>query len=183
MNEALLIIDYSYDFVAADGKLTAGEPAQAIEDALYTKACRFLEEGKSIIFVMDLHEEADPFHPESQLFPPHNIKDSPGRALYGRLQDFYMEHKDSKQIVWIDKVRYSAFYGTTLDSYLRSRDIKKLVLTGVCTDICVLHTAVDAYNLSYSIEVPESCVASFNEAAHTVALQHFKNSLGARISD
>ena len=29
------------------------------------------------------------------------------------------------------------------------RGITELCLTGVCTDICVLHTAVDAYNLGY----------------------------------
>lgn len=32
MTKALISIDYSYDFVADDGKLTAGKPAQAIED-------------------------------------------------------------------------------------------------------------------------------------------------------
>ena len=32
MAKALISIDYTYDFVADDGKLTAGKPAQAIED-------------------------------------------------------------------------------------------------------------------------------------------------------
>ena len=34
MTKALISIDYSYDFVADDGKLTAGKPAQAIEDRI-----------------------------------------------------------------------------------------------------------------------------------------------------
>ena len=33
--ESLISIDYTYDFVADDGKLTAGAPAQAISDAIY----------------------------------------------------------------------------------------------------------------------------------------------------
>jgi hypothetical protein len=34
MKKALISIDYTYDFVANDGKLTAGKPAQAIEEAI-----------------------------------------------------------------------------------------------------------------------------------------------------
>lgn len=34
MKKALISIDYTYDFVADDGKLTAGKPAQAIEEAI-----------------------------------------------------------------------------------------------------------------------------------------------------
>ncbi len=34
MQKALISIDYTYDFVADDGKLTAGKPAQASSDAL-----------------------------------------------------------------------------------------------------------------------------------------------------
>ena len=34
MKKALISIDYTYDFVADDGKLTAGKSAQAIEEAI-----------------------------------------------------------------------------------------------------------------------------------------------------
>ena len=51
----------------------------------------------------------------------------------------------------------------------------------MCTDICVLHTAVDAYNLGYEIVIHENCVQSFDEEGHRWALRHFKNTLGAEI--
>ncbi|MCT6881249.1 MAG: isochorismatase family protein, partial [Snodgrassella alvi] len=54
-------------------------------------------------------------------------------------------------------------------------------LTGVCTDICVLHTAVDAYNLNYKIVIHQSAVASFDSIGHEWALNHFQNTLGAII--
>ena len=57
----------------------------------------------------------------------------------------------------------------------------ELCLTGVCTDICVLHTAVDAYNLGYQLMIPERAVASFDEQGHEWALRHFKQTLGATI--
>ncbi|KRF67885.1 hypothetical protein ASG99_13930 [Bacillus sp. Soil768D1] len=47
--------------------------------------------------------------------------------------------------------------------------------------ICLLHTAIDAYNLGYKIFVYENAVASFNSAGHEWALTHFKGSLGATI--
>ena len=56
-----------------------------------------------------------------------------------------------------------------------------VVLTGVLTDICVFHTAIDAYNLGYDIEVVESATASLTSEAHDFAIGHFKNVLGATI--
>ena len=56
-----------------------------------------------------------------------------------------------------------------------------MVLVGVCTDICVLHTAVEAYNLGYQIIIPADAVASFNESGHHWAIRHFESCLGAKI--
>lgn len=53
----------------------------------------------------------------------------------------------------MDKTRYSAFAGTDLELKLRERGITELHLIGVCTDICVLHTAVDAYNKGFDIVI------------------------------
>ena len=52
-------------------------------------------------------------------------------------------------------------------------------LIGVCTDICVLHTAVDAYNLGFKIIVYKDAVASFNMDGHEWALGHFESAMGA----
>ena len=150
MTKALISIDYTVDFVADDGKLTAGAPAQAISKTI----------AQVTKVAIDAHDEGDIFHPESKLFPPHNIKGTSGRNLYGPLADFYQEHKADSRVFWMDKRHYSAFSGTDLDIRLRERKVDTVILTGVLTDICVLHTAIDAYNLGYQIEVVESAVAS-----------------------
>ncbi|MDR3301228.1 MAG: cysteine hydrolase, partial [Spirochaetaceae bacterium] len=80
-----------------------------------------------------------------------------------------------------DKLRYSAFAGTCLDLKLRERGVRDVYLVGVCSDICVLHAAVDAYNLGYTLHVYEKGVASFYPEGHAFALQHCKNTLGAEI--
>lgn len=179
--KALIVIDYSYDFIADDGKLTVGKNGQAIEESILKHMKNFLSNGDLVVITMDYHRENDESHPESKLFPPHNIVGTKGRELYGSIKDFYEENKENENLIFLDKERYSSFYKTTLDEILKKKDIKDIYLTGVCTDICVLHTAVDAYNLGYNINVYSDSVASFNENGHDVSLQHFKNSLGANI--
>lgn len=183
MTKALISIDYTVDFVADDGKLTAGAPAQAISEAIAQVTEAAFERGDYIFFAIDAHDEGDIFHPESKLFPPHNIKGTSGRNLYGLLADFYQEHKADSRVFWMDKRHYSAFSGTDLDIRLRERKVDTVILTGVLTDICVLHTAIDAYNLGYQIEVVESAVASLSEENHKFALNHLQNVLGSTIID
>ncbi|TVT27678.1 cysteine hydrolase [Salinicoccus cyprini] len=181
MNNALLVIDYSYDFAAPEGRLTAGEAAQAIEAALVQKIRTSYEAGVPIFFMMDLHFDDDGLHPESKLFPPHNIEGTGGRELYGEVREVYQQIKDRQNVFFIDKRRYSSFAGTPLNQLLLERKIDTVTLTGLVTDICIMHTAVDAYNFGYDIIVPASCVASFNPPAHEMALEHFKNALGATV--
>jgi nicotinamidase-related amidase len=179
--KALIVIDYTNDFVADEGKLTCGEPGQEIEESIVKLTEDFIANNDLVVFAVDIHEEADPFHPENKLFPPHNIRDTEGRNLYGKLNDVYFQNHLKNHVIWMDKTRYSAFAGTDLEIKLRERAITELHLTGVCTDICVLHTAVDAYNKGFSIVIHEEAVQSFNQPGHEWALTHFKNSLGARV--
>lgn len=183
MKKALISIDYTFDFVADEGKLTAGAPAQAISQAIAHATEVAFERGDYIFFAIDAHDENDDFHPENKVFPPHNIKGTSGRNLYGPLADFYEKHQDDSRVFWLDKRHYSAFSGTDLDIRLRERKVDTIILTGVLTDICVLHTAIDAYNLGYRIEVVESAVASLSEENHQFALNHLQNVLVSTIID
>ena len=158
MTKALISIDYSYDFVADDGKLTAGKPAQAIEDRIAQVTQEAYDNGDYIFVAMDRHDEGDTFHPETKLFPPHNIAGTSGRELYGKLAGVYDAIKDDSRVFWMDKRHYSAFSGTDLDIRL-----------------------LDAYNLGYDIEVVASATASLTPEAHDFAIGHFKNVLGATI--
>lgn len=183
MEKALIVIDYTNDFVAEDGALTCGEPGQKLAPYIARLTTGFIAQSEYVVFACDLHEKDDPYHPETKLFPPHNIQHTTGRALYGPLQDIYDTHQQLPNVKWMDKTRYSSFAGTDLALRLRERGIQDVHLVGVCTDICVLHTAVDAYNLGFNIFVHKRGVASFNEAGHNWALTHFTNALGATLID
>ncbi|MEE1507667.1 MAG: isochorismatase family cysteine hydrolase [Ligilactobacillus ruminis] len=179
--KALLVIDYTNDFIAPNGALTCGDPGRKIDDRIKKLADSFLKNGDYVIFPTDTHQKNDPYHPETKLFPPHNIKGTSGHDLYGKTAEWFNAHKDSDFVYQFDKNRYSSFQNTNLDNYLRSRGITELWLSGVCTDICVLHTAIAAYNLNYSLTIPEDAVASFDQTGHEWAMNHFKNCIGATI--
>jgi nicotinamidase-related amidase len=179
--KALINIDYTVDFVADDGALTCGKSAQRIEGFITSLTDSFIQNGDFVVFAVDIHKEHDPYHPESRLYPPHNIDGTEGRRLYGRLGELYERMKNKENVYYMDKTRYSAFAGTDLEMQLRSRGIDELHLCGVCTDICLLHTAVDAYNKGFTLVVYEKGTASFNEVGHHWALEHFQQALGAKV--
>ncbi len=178
---ALINIDYTVDFVATEGALTCGEPGQLLEHTNVELTKEFIKNGDFTIFAIDVHEQGDVYHPETKLFPPHNIRNTEGRNLYGALKPLYEANKEQGCVYYMDKTRYSAFAGTDLELKLRERGITELHLIGVCTDICVLHTAVDAYNKGFDIVIHKDAVASFNQAGHEWALGHFEHTLGATI--
>ncbi len=68
MGKCLIVIDYTYDFVADDGKLTCGKPGQAIEDRITALTEEFIRNGDYVVMAVDGHEPGDPYHPESGCF-------------------------------------------------------------------------------------------------------------------
>jgi len=179
--KALINIDYTFDFVADEGALTCGESGQKIEREIVRLTEEFIQNGDYVVFAIDVHDEGDQFHPETKLYPPHNIRGTNGRDLYGRLKQVYENHRDAHHVYYLDKTRYSAFAGTDLEIKLRERGSTEIHLVGVCTDICVLHTAVDAYNRGFKIVVYKDAVASFNQDGHHWALGHFESAMGAMV--
>ncbi|MEH7479792.1 isochorismatase family cysteine hydrolase [Neobacillus drentensis] len=177
--KALINIDYTYDFVAVDGALTCGEPGQKIEGRMVELTKEFITKGDYVVFAIDVHDQGDQYHPETKLFPPHNLRGTSGRDLFGALKEVFEMNEQRENVTFMDKTRYSAFAGTDLEIKLRERGVTEVHLVGVCTDICVLHTAVDAYNKGFKIVVYKDAVASFNQTGHEWALGHFEQTLGA----
>ncbi|MDF7638998.1 cysteine hydrolase [Lactobacillus sp. ESL0791] len=179
--EALLIIDYTYDFIDDHGALTCGKAGQDCEDTIIKLANEFVVNDNYVILPTDCHKLNDPFHPESKLFPPHNIEGTSGRDFYGKLKIWYEENSTKNNVWAMPKTRYSSFVGTNLDLDLRMRGVETVHLVGTCTDICVLQTAIYAYNLGYKIVVHQDGVAGTSPENHQFALANMKNNLGATI--
>ena len=64
-NEALLIIDYTNDFVADKGALTCGAAGQVLAPHIVALADEFLQQDGWVYLPTDVHTPHDPYHPES----------------------------------------------------------------------------------------------------------------------
>lgn len=187
--KAFILIDFSNDLIADEGVLSCGKPAQAIEPVACKYFDKFLANGDYVVVCNDSHDvpdingTSDPYHPETELFPKHNVMGTWGAELYGSVKEKWLQiNKEHPfETVFFRKVRFSAFVGTKLDIWLRSRGVTEVVLGGVCTHICVLHTAIDAYNRGYRVVIADDATVSDNAENKKFAIEHMHDLLGADI--
>lgn len=182
-NNALLVIDYSNDFVDDKGALTCGEAGQALDTHIVKQIEKALYLDEFIFICNDEHKDHDRYDPEALLFPPHNIKGTWGAELYGKSGEMLREllAAGNERVIYLPKTRFSAFFATPLDAMLRARKVHGLTVTGVCTDICVLHTVIDAIYKHYSVSLVENCCATCMPHGQEWAIAHMRDCLGAEI--
>jgi len=82
----------------------------------------------------------------------------------------------------IQKRKYSAFQETDLDQILRELGVDTLIIVGLVTDICVQHTAADAFFRGYRIIVPQDCVEASSAQIQRVAIDYMKKVYGSEIT-
>lgn len=171
IKKALLIIDMLNDFIKKDGKLYIGASGGKIILPIQKELERFRKEKDLVFYICDHHRPDDK---EFNLFPPHCLSGTEGANIIEEL-------KPLQNDLIIHKRRYSGFFQTDLDISLREEGIMELELVGVCTNICVLYTAVSARMLNYKVTVLKDAVASFDQRAHDFALKQMKDVLGVEI--
>jgi nicotinamidase-related amidase len=167
---ALIIIDLINDFVT--GKF--GNPrAQAV--VLRTKELLQAVRSKRIrvIYVTDAHLPG--IDQEFEVWGTHAEKGSEGAEVVPELEP--MENE-----IHLYKRRYSAFYATGLDAILRELKIKELVLAGVLTNICIQHTAADAFFRGYQVIIPVDCVDSLTDEGQEYSLNYIDKMYNADIT-
>lgn len=168
--EALLIVDMSNDFVADDGSLTAGKPAQEVVPYIVEKANEFLTNDHIVVVAMDAHEENDPHF---ELWPAHNVVGTKGQQLYGELFNWFNEHQSNPNILMQPKTNYNAFFKTGLAEKLKALDVEKVHVVGVCTDICDFLTVAGADAEGFKTAIHKRGVATFTDLGDTF-INHMK---------
>ncbi len=98
-NEALLIIDYTNDFVADKGALTCGKAGQVLDPHIVALADRFENDNSWVILPTDVHTPNDPYHPETKLFPPHNVRGTWGGNFTAMLRGGLTTTKTMKKCI------------------------------------------------------------------------------------
>ncbi len=170
MADAVLVVDMLRGFLEEGHALYVGEKACRIIPNIQRLIEGELAQGSKVFFICDNH---DPDDLEFKMFPPHCVAGTPEADVIPELARYPGEK--------ILKKRYSGFFGTRLEQKLKELKPEKLIICGVLTNICVMHTAADARNRDYEVEIPVDCVASPDEAAHRFALEHMEKVLGAKL--
>jgi len=169
MKPAVLVIDMLNDFVKGSLKVEGADQAAS-------KIAKLLAEARRrkvpVIYACDSHVPG--VDRELEAWGPHALRGSWGAKIIDELAP-----SDGDFVV--EKRRYSAFYATDLDLLLRELSVDTLILTGVATEICVQHTAADAFYRGYSIVVVEDCVKGLSEDAHRRGLEAMKTLYKAKV--
>ncbi|GGM74530.1 hypothetical protein GCM10007108_10590 [Thermogymnomonas acidicola] len=121
-----------------------------------------------MFFVNDAHIDEDV---EMPLWGPHAMKGSEGAQVIEELRPVAGE-------LVLEKHFYSGFQGTELDTLLRVKGCDTVYLVGLDADICVRHTAADAFYRGYGIVVVRDAVAARIDGNWE---EYFRRVYGARI--
>jgi len=108
----------------------------------------------------------------------HAIKGTKGAEVIPEL-------KPQKTDYIVEKRTYSGFHETGLDMLLRSlyhgEGVKTVILTGLHTNICVRHTAADAFFRGYKIIVAKDGVEAFTQEDNEQGLEYLRNIYNSKI--
>ena len=157
---ALLIIDMINHFQHDDGH-------QLFENSL--PAARAIAELKTkcidarvpVIYVNDN------FHKWHDTFASTVEGVETASAEGAEMVDLLRPQKDDYYVL---KPHRSGFYKTPLGLLLHELEVSAVILTGITTDICVLHTGQDAYMRGLRLVVPRDCTAAVRSEYHTQSL-------------
>ncbi len=167
MNKLLVVIDYQKDFV--DGTL-GFDKAKTLEQAIYDKVNKYLQNGDKVLFTYDTHYEDYLETREGKNLPvKHCIKDTEGHQLYGKIGDFV-------KLVNTFHCKKEGFGICPEDMIKLANEIvehlEEIEFVGVVTNICVISNVVmfQAQYRNANIIVDGSLCASFDDALHDKAL-------------
>lgn len=170
MKTAVIVVDMINDFVT--GVFKSDRAAKIIPNikALldYTR-----KQKVPIVYATDAH--LPNVDPEFDVWGSHAVAGSRGAEIIDELKP----HKGDFRVL---KRKYSAFQGTDLDQLLRELKIDTVILTGVVTDICIQHTAADAFFRGYKIIVPKDCVEAVDAKTQEEAIRYIKKAYGPEIT-
>jgi len=176
MSHALVVVDVQNDFLPPDGALAVAggdEVIGPINDLLASGAFDV------VVATRDWHPpDHGSFDTQGGPWPVHCVRGTPGAQISPAI--------DSEAVdVVIDKGTrrgadgYSAFESTRLAELLRDRHVDLLTVTGLATDVCVKHTALDALRRGLRVRIPSDAVRGIDASGSAHARAGGQGSTGS----
>ncbi len=168
--KAVIVIDMVHDFVTGSlGSDRARAIIQPVRELVEAARNRSLP----VIYTNDSHHKD--LDRELLHWGPHAVAGSAGARVVDEL-------KPTDRDFVVEKRRYSAFFQTDLHLLLRELDVDTLILVGLTVDICVRHTAADAFFWGFKLIVPADGTQAFTEDEYRAGLDYLARIYGARIT-
>lgn len=165
---ALLIVDELGDL--SDSPLHDLLMPPTLQTATLARSAR--EHGIPVIFANDAHIKG--IDRELPLWGEHGIKGTPDAQPSPELDLCESDYV-------IEKPRYSSFFQTRLQLLLDELGVSTLIICGFDTNICVQHTAADAFFIGYQIIIVSDATETFLIGDQSDGLEYMKRCYGAKI--
>ncbi len=173
-NPAVVLVDMQNDFFTGPLKLKA--ITKIVEPLKRLVVAARLNEVP-VVYSVDAHYPQDVEVKEK--WGIHAIKGSTGAEVIADLLP------DSTKDYIVDKRTYSAFFETGLDPLLRSlykgEGARTVVLGGLHTQLCIQHTAADAFFRGYQIVVCRDGVEAFEGMDQEEGLKYLEYIYNAKV--
>jgi len=167
MKKLLVVIDYQNDFV--EGTL-GFEKAKSLEQGIYNKINKYLENGHKVVFTYDTHNQEYLQSREGKNLPVlHCIKGTDGHELYGKIKNF----ESSENTLHYEKEGFGIGPKHMIQLVNDiGEDIQEIELVGVVTNICVISNMVmfQSQYRNADLIVDAALCASFDDSLHEKAL-------------
>jgi nicotinamidase-related amidase len=162
LEKLLVVVDMVNGFVR-EGVMSS-ENIEHIIPRIKTLVDKAIGEGDGVAFIKDTH---NPDSLEFKKFPPHCIKGTSESELVSELKPY---EKDS--LVY-EKNSTSAMFAPGFVSDLEQmKKLREVIITGCCTDICVLNLAIpltnyfDQNNREVGVSVVSDAVETYDAPNH-----------------
>lgn len=177
LTKLLVVIDMVNGFIK-EGKMS-DKDINHITPRIKSLVESFLSDEEGVAFIKDTHEVNST---EFKKYPPHCLKGTSESELISELSSY-----EQKSLSYEKNSTSTIFAKNFMRDIERMESLKEVIITGCCTDICVMNLAIplvnyfDEENRDVRVLVPQNAVETFNSNIHnrdeynSMALKLMKN--------
>ena len=177
LTKLLVVVDMVNGFIK-EGKMS-DKDINHITPRIKSLVESFLSDEEGVAFIKDTHEVNST---EFKKYPPHCLKGTSESELISELSSY-----EQKSLSYEKSSTSTIFAKNFMRDIERMESLKEVIITGCCTDICVMNLAIplvnyfDEENRDVRVLVPQNAVETFNSNIHnrdeynSMALKLMKN--------
>lgn len=178
LKKLLVVVDMVNGFIK-EGKMS-DKDINHITPRIKRLIENYLSEEEGIAFIKDTHTESST---EFQKYPIHCLKGTSESEIISELSNY-----ENSSLSYEKNSTSTIFAKNFMKDIERMKKLEEVIITGCCTDICVMNLAIplinyfDENNKRVSVRVPQNVVETFNSESHNreeyneMALKLMKNS-------